>query len=673
MEIMARAARGRAAEVLGPAAYPFDELVRRLGIPAAAQASARSLPVDDLAILEPYAEGVLAADATAGPAPEHLALGIEQPWRHDVGSVLIDICGVALVRALGLSDAWLRRIVWAWRNSAERGERAGTDQGAEQSAALWAALQLAAPVETAAGSNAFAVAAERSATGRPLLAGDPHLKADAPAAWMEMHLRCPDLNVTGATLPGLPNVLAGRNERVAWAITSSQADVADCYLERVDRTTDRYLTPAGWVPLRRRVEVVGVRGESDRRFTVEETRHGSVVSDLGSADQVLSVRWVHTEVPSRHRPLEAMNEASCWPQFRDALSLYSGVGLSVVYADADGVIARQQAGPVPDRCGGRPEDRILRGWSSADDWRGLVPFEALPVEVNPTSGVVCAANDDPGPGSDITGLDWDWSGRADRARALLTESARLTTEDLMAVQLDLFSPMAARLRRALLAARPDDANLAAVLSDAAAWDQRYDTGSAGAAVFARWYPALARELQMGDDGDPDLVSALESTRTWWSCRGAALLIERVAGLAPEDLVAVSTRALRAAARELTDTLGARPWTFGQLSATYYEHVLGPAFSVGPVPLPGGVDSLWRGDPSGNGRGVPTLRQVFDLADPDAGFSAVCPGNSGVPGDPHYADQVEGFLAGRLHPCPLSAAATAEIIVQTLTLTRGRTT
>lgn len=667
LEMLARFARGRASEVVGEAGLEVDVLVRRLGLPGTAEAVARSLASEDLRILEPYAEGVLAADAVTPPAPEYAALDVGREWRSTLEDVLVDVCAIALLRAFGLSDSWRRRMARAWLEAEERG-------AAPEEIARWRATWTAfspPSVESSsdAGSNAFAVAGSRTASGAPLLGGDPHLRAEAPCVWMEMHLRCPGQHVSGASLAGLPNILAGRNDRVAWAITSSQADVADCFLERIDRAAGTYLAPDGWSPLRRRSEVVTVRGGADLTIEVEETRNGPLIATgVGGDDEAISLRWVHTEVASRQRALEAMNEAHGWTEFREAMSTYSGVGLSIVYADVDGVIARQQIGPVPRRAAGRPEARILCGWSGADDWQGLVPFDELASIVDPPSGIVCAANDDPGPGSEAFGQDWDWDGRASRMRQLIDAEDHLSLEDCRSLQLDLWSPLAAAMRPTLLAAQPDgeDAEARGVLQAAAEWDLCLGTDSEAAAVFDRWYLALVRGL-LPDEVDSELGSALSATRVWWSHWGVPAVIQRLEAMTPVERARRSTEALGAALAELKESLGDRPWSYGQLTETSYEHLLGEAFSIGPFQLPGGVDTLWRGDGGGGGRGVPTMRQLADLADVDRGLAALSTGNSGVPGDPHYADQAAMFLRGEYHPWPHSPAAAAAQVVEELTI------
>ena len=666
MEMLARFGRGCAAEVVGEAAASFDTLARRLGFARAAEAAARRLVDDDLRILEPYAEGVLAADAVTPLSPEYQALGVERTWRTTLEEVLIDACAIAVIRAFALSGSSQRRIVRAWLEAVER---ASAPEEIARLRAAWTAFSPPSVEASDAGSNAFAVAGSRTASGAPLLGGDPHLKTEAPCAWMEMHLRCPGQHVSGASLPGLPNILLGRNERVAWAITSSQADVADCYLERVDRVAGKYLTPQGWVPLQRRTEVVTVRGGPDLTIEVEETRNGPIIAaNFGTEGEAISWRWVHAEVASRQQALEGMNEAANWPQFRDALSIYSGVGLSIVYADVEGVIARQQVGPVPRRAAGRPEPRIRCGWTSEEYWQGLVPFDQLSSDVNPTSGIVCAANNNPGPGSEVSGEDWDWDGRARRMRELLRANDALSTDDCRSVQLDLRSPLAATLVSVLLVAEPDDKDedARAALKEAAAWDLRLDVDSAAAAVFDRWYLALVRGLVPGG-ASSDLVNALTATRSWWSCWGVPLVTRRLDAMAADERVRRSTDALRAAVSQLREAFGPGPWTYGQLTETSYEHALGPALSIGPVRLPGGIDTLWRGDGSGRGNAVPTLRQISDLADLDGGLAALCTGNSGVPGDPHYADQMAMFLEGGYRSWPLSGDATSALTVEELNI------
>jgi penicillin amidase len=257
--------------------------------------------------------------------------------------------------------------------------------------------------QTALGSNNWVVDGARTASGRPLLANDPHLGLTTPSVWYFARLRAPELEVFGATLPGVPYVVLGRARSVAWGFTNTAPDVQDIYIERINAADPaQYQTPDGFVRFDVRTETISVRGADPVELTVRTTRHGPVVSGvLGAADRlidpryVLALRWAALEPgDATLMALRAINRARNAREFESALSGFGLAMQNIVFADGDGNIGFVAAGRVPVR---RADNDLngaapAPGWEARYDWQGWLPFVALPRIINPPDGLIVTAN-----------------------------------------------------------------------------------------------------------------------------------------------------------------------------------------------------------------------------------------------------------------------------------------
>jgi penicillin amidase len=365
LDALRRSTAGELAEVAGRAVLAADVEARRIGFQRTALVQAAQLDPKDRAIFASYARGVnhyIDTHRNRLP-PEFTLLGYEpRPW------TISDSVLVALRMAGDLSTSWKTDL----DTERMRRELAGTfpeldDEQREQ------LLQRLYPVrdgaEALAGSNAWAISGAHTASGKPLLANDTHLAVRFPAIWTMVHLKAGKLNVKGFALPGLPGVIVGHNERIAWGTTNLGADVQDLYEERIDLASGRYQYGNEVRQASRIVETIRVRGEADQRLSVAVTHHGPLIHT--SADpglkRNLALRWTALAPDFLRYPFLDINLAGNWEEFRAALSRFSGPPQNFMYADVDGNIGYQAAGRIPLRRNG--EGNVpLPGFLPTSEW-----------------------------------------------------------------------------------------------------------------------------------------------------------------------------------------------------------------------------------------------------------------------------------------------------------------
>ena len=348
------------------------------------------------------------------------------------------------------------------------------------------------------------MAGQRSATGAPVLANDPHLALSAPGLWYLVRIETPDLTLAGVTTPGVPFHILGHNGRVAWGLTTTHADTQDLFIEKlVKGRPDHYLTPDGPRRFAQRKDFIQVRGREPERVTFRSTRHGPVVGDLRGArpdgladDRVLALAWPGLRPDDGSgEALYRMNRAGSAAQFAAALELLHAPVQNVGYADAEGRIGFKTAGRVPLRKAGDGFAPVP-GWSGAYDWIGWIPAAELPGLADPADGVIVNAN------NRVVGPDypflltsrWPDPARAERIAQVLAESPEASLARHEALQTDNLSLGATRALPRLLAAPQSERRPAAARERLARWDGVMDRDRPEPLIFAAWIDQLTRRL-----------------------------------------------------------------------------------------------------------------------------------------------------------------------------------
>ena len=700
MELQRRVASGRLSEVLGERTFDTDRLMRTLGIARAAERIAEKLDPPTVASLEAYARGVNAfLDGEPVLPVEFLAMRVKpEPWRVE------DSLGWMLVMAWDLSGNWrneLARLRLAGKLSpGQLAQFLGPYPG-DGTAPLPDFRALYPPVEDAArrllaaspdpgeahGSNNWALAGARTASGKPLLANDPHLGLQVPAIWYFAHLESPQGKVVGATLPGLPYVVLGRNASLAWSMTTTLGDTQDLFVERLSpKRPDHYDTPQGPRPFVMREEAVRV-GTQVRRFVVRETRHGPVISDAvasaaGSAPKgyVLALAWAALdEGNATARAGLEMNRAINAPDFVQSLQDFHAPQQTLVYADRDGRVGFVAPARVPlRRADNEAMGRVpVPGWDAKYDWQGFAPFERLPRAVDPPSGAIVTANQRIVPPDFEPFMTTDWMPpyRANRIAALLAGQAKHDMASMRRIQGDAESALARALMPVFLGAAPGTEAGRRALALARGWDGVMRVDSPAPLVFAAWYRELTRLVYADELG--------ELFADFWDQRAAFMIAVMTGGAsawcddvntpAVETCPQLAARAMDLAAADLAKRYGAESgWRWGDAHVAASDHrpfgavpQLARWFNL-PVATPGDTYSVNVGHnhirddarPFAN-RHAASLRAIYDFADLDRSLFMHSTGQSGNRLSPWYGNFVARWAAVDYITIPTAREAIAE--------------
>jgi penicillin G amidase len=576
----------------------------------------------------------------------------------------------------------------------------------------------------AIGSNDWVVAPSMSATGGALLANDPHLGISMPSVWFINGLHCAPLtdacpyDVAGVTFPGVPGVILGHNARIAWGATNGDPDVQDLVIETVDPADPgRYLGPDGTpAPFTTRTERILVKGGDPVDLVVRETVHGPILNDVDhrlEAAPPMALRWTSISPDAGpDRTLEAylgINVATDFDSFRRALAGYVAPAQNLVYADVEGHIGYQLPGVIPVRSD--PGDRGTRPVSGSDgsgEWTGHIPFDELPSALDPVDGWIVTANnavtDDSYP--HFIGTDFDPGYRAERIIDLINDHGQdgLTVPEMSSIQNDT-APLRARdIVLALGDVHPATADGALVTARILDWDGACIVDSRGCAAYLAWEYRVLRAL-FDDELGPLAIDYVGSPFAWVALEGAladpasAWWDDTTTPDVRETSEGVIAGAMDRAGAELRAAFGdPDAWTWSSMhTATFREPTIGTGsgigplewyFNAGPVAVggaAGAIDAssyrLDRGypdpdDPETTPVGVdelftvtslPSYRLLVDLSDLDGARIVITTGQSGLPFDRHYSDQIEPWRTGGTLRLPFTEAAIAAATVATLSL------
>jgi penicillin G amidase len=697
MELIRRAGQGRLAEVLGPEALDIDRLFRTLGFTAIVEQTIEEFSPEIKRMMDQYSAGVNHIIRTSkGKYPiEFDVLQFEpEPWEP--------------AHSLLISKLMAYELCFAWRAEVAMGQiienlefdlatkvipgfpfdtpvivpeeligRRFTNTLRELRKIDFKYRKLVGSQGTHVGSNSWVISGDLSAHGKTMLANDPHLGLAAPSRWYEVSIQAGNhLHVGGMTLAGSPVVIIGRNNSIAWGLTSMMADDADFYIEEIDTTgTPRYLIDDQWRDLTIREEEIKVRNENSLLLTVFETHRGPLVQSLLGIqpgkweDQAISIRWTGLEPTSEINTFYGINKASTYAEFRESLRHFSVPGQNFVYADTAGNIAYHAAARVPIRPHGNPT-LPFPGWDSRYDWSGYIPFDELPQLYNPPGGIIATANnkivDDSYPYY-ISAM-WESSSRIKRILEMLDNRNLFLVADFQRMQNDYISVHAREVVPYLLQAFDgiaiDDEDVSRSLSYFRNWDYYFGPEDVPTAIFNVFWlkfientfkPRMGEELfyeYVGLSNIPlrALTALLDSPTSEW--------FENPHTPQRENRDYVIRKSLNDAISFLRENLGEdiRTWHWGSIHTITFEHTFGQRspmekiVNIGPYPVGGAGTTVNSGefflfDPYKNILG-PSMRIIVDLANPAVAHTVIPTGQSGQPLHRHYKDQTQLWLDGR---------------------------
>jgi penicillin G amidase len=689
MDFYRRVVEGRVSEIAGEEGLGVDRLMRTLGIRRIARREENELEPELRARLERFCAGVnqAAADAKALPFELQVLRRRFEPWAP------VDILSLGKLLAFGLSTNWERELLrsdMVRELGPELAARLDPVYPADnpvvaQSLEAWSGegMPLVEQIDRvrrsiglaaeASGSNNWAVAGARSATGSPLIAGDPHLPPSMPGIWFQVELRHGGRFARGASLPGIPGITYGQNNDVCWTFTNVMADTQDLFVERIEG--DRYLFEDEWLPLRIEREEIAVKGREPVELEVRSTHHGPIVNEALGADEgePLALAWQTLAEPAAYAGIFDLPEVSSGPELVAMLEQHSSPALNLIWADRHGSIGYKTIGRLPMRRGGCP-DLPKPGWTGEFEWEGTVPYEELPEVVDPECGYLVTANNrivgDEYP-HHITS-DWLDGFRARRIEELIEATEKHDLESFEAIQSDDYSIPGIEAARRLSRLHPRGQRERSAIERLRSWDGRLDPETIAGTIYQAFLLRLAREVARCAIGDRDLRErwldrsdngfTTHSTSPWrWHSHLMTLWEEGDEELIGRPWDELVLQALAGALDDLGDRFGPDPegWRWGHVHELKFPHPLGDANPLFDRLLnrrlrAGGAQetvSQIAYDPNDPYEAVwaPSWRMVADPTDPDSSRWQMFTGQSGHPASPHYDDLQADWLEGRTQP------------------------
>jgi penicillin G amidase len=726
MDVMRRFGSGELSEILGEGTLKIDREQRILGLRAAAKKSLEITNPRDRTYFEAYARGVNAYVAAQGnklPIEFRILKYTPKPWTPEDSVVIANQMvkdlnyhyffdaldrekilaklGPDLTADLYVNRSWHDRPPTVMReslnepgninnnsNDSDEDDDSYDDSGPDNSVtqqrtpAAVSAREEGLPVD---GSNNWVVSGAHSTTGKPLLSNDMHLGHQMPNLWYEAHLQAGTFNVAGVTLPGMPYVIVGHNQRIAWGFTNVGPTVTDAYIENFN-PQGAYQTPQGWVQPEHRVEVIHIKGKPDVTVDVKITRHGPVISELVPGEtRPLALRW--TLYDGLRIPFFDVNSAQNWEEFQHAFSLLDAPGQNAVYADVDGNIGYHTTGKVPIRAAG-DGSLPVSGADNAHEWTSFIPFEKLPSVYNPASGIIATANGriTPDDYPQSVSMEWEAPWRTTRIYHVLESGRKFSAADMLVLQTDVHSEADLFAAERFVYAMDHAAKPSARAKQAADlmrnWDGRMLASSAAPTIAQAATRELRRLLL-----EPKLGSAsqeADGTLNWktysWEQRSVWLeniflhhptrwLPEKYANY--EELL---TAAVDAAVNGTDAPKDLASWHWGSFNAVEIDHPV-----LGKIPLIKRWSAPGVQEQSGSGYTVkavtrhhgPSERFTANLADLDQSTLNIVTGQGGNFLSPYYMDQWKAWYEGTTFALPFSAGAVEAAKAHRLVLEPGK--
>ncbi len=703
------AAEGRFAEFFGEDLIELDKYQRTLGFWKIAQRLEKeALNNEERDILQSYSDGVNSfIDENSNKLPIEFALTGIEPIRWNPTRSL----AIVRLMAWDLNLSWWTELTYSYLKAnlpADKFEELALrvpedspttlddNESIKLTAAMFPMLEqemsrrkLMQSEGTHVGSNAWVVDASKTTTGYPLLAGDPHLGLDMPGKWYEVHLNISGKNVSGATIAGVPGVVLGQNDEMAWSFTNIMADDTDFFLEKTDpEDRGRYVTDSlqmgtiAYQPFMKSREIIKVKGKDDEVLEIRYTKHGPVISDIYpnvklSDEQVIAMRWTGQDVTNEFRALYQINWAENFQDFKDALPHFGVPGQNFMYADIEGNIAMFSTGHLPIRSGNKI--LVRKGWDPSQDWQGYIPNEEMPHVINPDKGWIANAN------NKLTTDNykyyiasfWEPPSRIERISEFLIQHDKLTPELFAELQNDSYSKFAEEVVPIVLdvIASQQIYNFDDAVSYLANWDFKYQKNATAASIFDVFILKLTENTLLDEFGDEVYQNFIHHEnipiRTITELlQDSSAFFDNVATSEVETKADIVLKSMQDALLFLSDSLGQEPleWRWEQLHTITFEPplfaqaaqdsnasaslklIVDNLMSTGTFPVVGHGMSVNNGQyswekPYKMVLGA-SIRRIVDLSDLSSTQSVIPTGQSASPLSDHFGDQTELWLNGQ---------------------------
>jgi penicillin amidase len=703
MEFNRRLVAGRLSEILGEVSVPLDRWMRIIGMRRVAEKEFDLLEETTQQLLKAYAAGVNARiNQGRLPIEFNLLRFSPEPWSFT------DTLSWPKMMSWTLSVNWEAEII-----RAKLIERLGLEKAAELDMLDYSktpniippginfssigdeALNIAERARkftgptapNGIGSNNWVISGKYTTTGMPLLANDMHLGLSIPSIWYENHLEAEDIHLSGITFPGIPGIIAGHNQNVTWGFTNGFPDVQDLFMEHLRRTSDnriQYEYKGEWLDALVITETIRVKGSEPITEEVIITRHGPVINKLSpdlAGEQPLALQWTSLEPTNIMDSLINIAKSNDCLELKEAFKNWTSPAQNTVFADIKGNIGYKLPGKIPIRAKGDGRYPVP-GWTGEYEWVSYIPYDELPEMMNPPKGYIVTANNRVVDSSYPYHLSNDYcaGARAERIEELIEKfvsaKKKISVEDIQRMQFDQTSTQARKIAGVLGSLNSSDPELQIVIQRMQSWDGKLSEDSSEAAVYELFAQSLMKNLLKEKLGDltiyytgkgptPILAEGsimAERSREWLDHildQPDSNWFNIEAGNNRDE---ISLKTLRETIDYLKQSFGPGidDWTWGKLHTLTFEHPLGAVkpldkiFNRGPYPLGGDFDTVWatgssRYDLSKKGIVGPPFRFIADLSNLGNCLGLLAPGQSGQPGSPHYADQIQAWFSGNYHP------------------------
>lgn len=707
MDLIRRAGEGRLAEVLGEKALPFDKMFRTVGIKRTILENYSSYDSQVIKILQAYSNGVnkYIEDNKGNYSIEFDVLGYQPEKWEPLHSLIIvrmmgwelnlswwvDFTYAELIEKFGkdrlleilpdISESNLQKIPSAKNLSTLTEEFIQTNL-AFRSLLGWRGTQV--------GSNNWTVNSEKSSSGKPIIANDPHLAFSAPGKWYAAVIKSKSWNAAGVTLPGVPGIVIGKNENISWALTNLMNDDADYYYETLDSSKKNYFLDGKWIPLQIIQDTIKIKNQKPFVFEIKKTHRGPIISEIhpftfiynegGKTYSALSMKWLGNLFSDELLAFIKINKAQNFNEFRDAVSYFALPGQNFLYADKQGNIGYVMGAKIPLRS--QTASTIINdGKSSANDWKGFAQKEDMKVIFNPTENFFATANNNLFPDfkHHISNL-WEPSSRIDRINFLLNQKQKHSADDFKKYQMDQTSEYAKQVVPHILKAFEDvkvkDKNLLESLELLEKWDYDMNGSYQVAAIYQVFLKYLLRNIYLDEMGDDlfnkflfianvpyrSLLKVIRSESSWF---------DDVTTSKIEDKNFIIRKSLSDALTYLEKNYGKdlSGWQWGRIHKVIFKHSFSGNFNlidkfvnIGPFEIGGDGTTIFnteypfaksieefaafRHEEFENVLG-PSMRFIYDFAKPNELNLILTTGQSGNLFSEHYSDMSENWLTGKL--------------------------
>ncbi|WP_369436360.1 penicillin acylase family protein [Lysinibacillus fusiformis] len=681
MDLARRQASGRLSEVIGEATINTDKHFLTFSLRDAAEKSLSAYDMESKQVLEWFAEGVNVFIAQAKEnntlSYEFALLGYEpEEWS------VVDSLTIGKYMAYDLGGNWnmLAFRHWALQNFDEEKAKELFIKYPDNASSIIEA-NIENPVVVAGqfnadllpnefnGSNNWVVSGDKTKSGFPILADDPHLGLSTPSIWYQMHLQSPEQNVSGVIFAGIPGIILGHNDDIAWGVTNVGPDVQDLYIEipNPDNPT-QFRYDGEWEQAEVREEAIKVKDGKTVDFDVVVTRHGPIMTDLAFKDTEpsaqFSMQWTALQSTAELRAILGFNKANSWDDFEKALEDFKAPAQNFVFASKDGTIAYKANGEIPIRKQGEGQLPVP-GDSSDYGWEGFIPWDELPTVVNPKEGFIATAN------NEVIGEEypyhitdfWAQPYRYERIKEVLKANDSLTVEDMMNLQMDQHNLYAREFLPDLLTslkAQDKDGQYAEVITLLENWDM-VDAKESGAPLVFHTLMEQLQEVLFKDEMPLDMYDLMagkynitdQLLRKAYAGENSAW-IEQQGGV---DAAVYEAFEQSIALIENRFGTNASKWQWGGYHQLTFDHTLGSAspllaayFNAKKVPIGGSKVTVQAADDDmdGNVDHGASWRFVADVGDLSSAYHIVGPGQSGHVKSQWYQDQVKDWANGNYH-------------------------